>query len=170
MEIEGTIFKQKLSLDSNLLILTVEEKSNTNQKLEVTIPAFEAKTVSSTNIRLKDFSSQYVLLDFWGTWCVPCVKSLPKIKKINEKHSDKIKIIGIAYDEDEPKVRDFLNKNIYTWDNIFESRSKTTKNSIVKLYNIEVFPTYILMDKNQKIVYKGSNIDDLLKTIKKLKL
>jgi peroxiredoxin/YHS domain-containing protein len=74
---------------------------------------FTLKTTTGTSISLADMRGKLVLIDFWATWCVPCVKSMPAIQKLHTKYSlDGLAVIGISIDDDaEHKVPAFLKKS-----------------------------------------------------------
>jgi len=98
-------------------------------------------------------SQQYILLDFWGTWCNPCIELLPKLKNMYTRyHNEKFIIYGIAYDDDLNEVKKYLQVKNVKWPNAFDKRSKA---DIIKLYKIQAFPTFILIDPTGKIIYRG---------------
>lgn len=61
--------------------------------------------LSGRPVRFRDIQAEVVLLDFWGTWCQPCMKSIPAIVAIQAKYGDKIQVVGIAYEEGAPAER-----------------------------------------------------------------
>lgn len=94
--------------------------------------------------------NKYIMLDFWGTWCMPCVKGMPNMKKFYDKNKSKIEIISIACADKEPKWKDFINKHKeYNWVHIFDA-----DNQNIKKFAIDAFPTKIILDKEGKIIYK----------------
>lgn len=62
-----------------------------------------------TSAKLSDFKSKIVILDFWGTWCAPCIEALPHLESLQNKFSNDIKIITIT-DESEDRIIKFLKK------------------------------------------------------------
>ena len=117
-------------------------------KLGDTPPEFSLSVVKSTevdSINLADLKNRAVILDFWATWCAPCVKSFPHLNKLIEEFKEKpVTIISITY---EPK--DFINnflekhelKSIIATDNDF---------FMFKAFNGWAIPTMILINKNGK--------------------
>jgi thiol-disulfide isomerase/thioredoxin len=62
-----------------------------------------------TSAKLSDFKSKVVILDFWGTWCAPCIEALPHLESLQNKFSNDLKIITIT-DESEERINKFLKK------------------------------------------------------------
>ncbi|GAA4273802.1 TlpA disulfide reductase family protein [Aquimarina gracilis] len=87
-----------------------------------------------------------ILLDFWETWCGPCIASLPKIEELAIKYSNDIQIIGIV-SEDRENARKLIKKKNITFLNVLGN------NNLLKQYNINSFPRYILID-NSGIIQK----------------
>lgn len=72
-------------------------------------PYFELATVEGQNIKLSDFNGQVIILNFWATWCVPCIKEMPELQKSHQALKDKnIKIIGINFAEPKNKVKQYI--------------------------------------------------------------
>lgn len=72
-------------------------------------PHFELQTVEGQTIKLSDFKGEYVVLNFWATWCVPCIKEMPEFQKIHlSSNNSNIKIIGINLSESQKRVDKFI--------------------------------------------------------------
>jgi peroxiredoxin len=71
-------------------------------------PAFQLKTVDGQTIQSADLKGQFVILNFWATWCVPCVKEMPEFQKAHQSLSRKVKIIGINLAESKEKVDAYI--------------------------------------------------------------
>lgn len=101
-----------------------------------------------------DSSFKFTLLEFWGTWCKPCKEIMPKIKKMaSQIPTHKLRIIGVAYDDDKKKVIKYIRKNGIKW-NIIYAPMKYSDN-LIKRYKVEEFPTYFLIDNTGKIVLRA---------------
>lgn len=106
------------------------------------------------------FRSKYLLIDFWGTWCQPCIAGIPDLKKIAAS-SKNIQVVGIAYDKKEKVVKEFALKNNMTWPIIFDNEDDTF--NLCKKFNVAQFPTYILIDTDHKILFRETGADGLEK-------
>jgi thiol-disulfide isomerase/thioredoxin len=129
--------------------------------------SFTAKDITGISINLSDFKGEYVLLDFWASWCVPCRKGNPHlIELFNKYHCRGLNIIGISADDNIEAWKTAVKKDkVGMWYNIL-SELKTNSNiretdafqSISREFGISVLPTKILIDKNGIIIgrYKGT--------------
>ncbi len=113
-------------------------------------------------LSLQSFKGKYVLLDFWGSWCVPCRKGHPHLKEIYSKYKDEeFDIIGIAkeYGSKDIWLKAIQNDGL-PWHQIL-------CDSLDSNYNITSFPTKILIDKEGIIIGRyGEEISELDKQLK----
>jgi thiol-disulfide isomerase/thioredoxin len=73
-------------------------------------PSFSLPDINGKNLTLYDFKRKYIVLDFWGTWCVSCVKGFPKLKDYYSKYNDKIEFIGIDCQDNVESMEEGNNK------------------------------------------------------------
>ncbi|AYQ34087.1 TlpA disulfide reductase family protein [Runella sp. SP2] len=122
------------------------------------------------NIQLYDINkrkNKYTLLDFWGTWCGPCIIGLPKLKTFYQKYKDKIELISIAHDKDIEKVKKFIEEKEMNWVHKFEKNDEKNPEKLVEKLSVGCFPTFILLDKSGKILSRGCG-EQQLKEIEKI--
>ncbi|MBS1668910.1 MAG: TlpA family protein disulfide reductase [Bacteroidetes bacterium] len=129
-------------------------------------PNFKSRDMEGKPIALNDFKGKYVLLDFWATWCGPCMKDIPSVKKIRDEYpKDFLEIISISNDKptDRIKVENTIRDHSMNWTQIFGDKDAS------KIFGVEEIPTMILINRKGVIVYRGNHADDkklleLLKT------
>ena len=117
-------------------------------------PDFTVKDIESKQLSLNDYKEkQYVLIDFWASWCAPCREELPYIKELYRKYGkDGFEIISITEDKDlEAWKNAILKEKIDSWRHfsIIENND-----SLLKDYFVNGIPHKILIDKNGKIIGK----------------
>lgn len=71
-------------------------------------PPFNLKALEGQTIDLSDFKGRFVVLNFWATWCVPCIKEMPEFQKAHESLSPNVQIIGINLAESKEKIGEFV--------------------------------------------------------------
>ena len=123
-------------------------------------------SLDHTQVDLTAFKGKVVLIDFWATWCGPCVAELPHVKAAYDKlHSKGFEIVGISFDQDEAALRDFTKARNMEWPQYFDG--KGWKNDFGVKYGIQGIPTMWLVDKNGKLADLNGR-DDLEGKVEKL--
>lgn len=123
---------------------------------------FYAPEITSTTLRGSRFSlhpyhGKFVLIDFWGTWCNPCIALMPQLRKIHKKY-EKLILVSIACeDKGKAVVKSAIKKLKMNWINLYDSFSGSEP--LIKAFNVTTFPTTILIDPNGKIVFRGNAED-----------
>ncbi|MDW3652837.1 MAG: TlpA disulfide reductase family protein [Bacteroidia bacterium] len=114
------------------------------------VPNFEARdAVNGNSFSMKALRGKYVLIDFWGIWCGPCVKEMPKIKSYQEKYADDLVVVGINQGDSEKRIKDFVAKNEYAWTQIMEKEA-----DLVAKFSVAGFPTKLLIDPEGEIIHR----------------
>ena len=113
-------------------------------------PAFELKNMEGELIALKDFRGNLIYLDFWASWCKPCLDDLPEFKKLQEKFkSEEIKFVSIGMESKKRNllkiIKNYQLKNIHLFDPEQEQDLKRN-------YSINGIPRYVLIDREGKII------------------
>jgi thiol-disulfide isomerase/thioredoxin len=121
----------------------------------------------------------FILLDFWASWCGPCRQMIPHLKDLHQKyHSKGFEIISLSFDEDSTEWKKAVKQEgIQSWFNLFAGQYYSVKNNpngnankILRKYNVAAFPTTILIDKQGNITgrYIGYSKDEISGLDKKL--
>lgn len=128
-------------------------------------PEFSQADTSGVIVSLSSFRGKYVLLDFWGSWCVFCRKESPNLIKNFETYKDKgFTIISIAADDDKKKWMGAIHKdNVGRWTHL--SDLKGMNNEVPKLYYVKAYPYNFLIDPDGKIIAQNLRGEDLDKKL-----
>jgi len=107
---------------------------------------FSGSLLSGDVYSLNQDRGKVVLIDFWATWCPPCVAGLPELKKLYEElHPQGFEIIGISLDSEREGLEEFLEKRKVPWKIVFSG--KGIDDDAAKLYSIRSVPKYFLIDR-----------------------
>ncbi|HFK5529491.1 TPA: TlpA family protein disulfide reductase [Elizabethkingia anophelis] len=132
---------------------------------------FTKKDINNKQVNLTYFRGKYLLIDFWGSWCLPCRKSHPHLIQLYNKYKDKdLEIIGIAAEEAKTLVQakklweKAVKEDNLPWIQLLNNE-EIAKFDAVKTYGISAFPTKILLDREGNIIQRfvGDEGDELEK-------
>lgn len=128
---------------------------NPRRAREPFAPDFSFTTSEGEYVSLDELRGKVVLLDFWGTWCPPCVASLPGLRDLNKKYGKDASfvMISVSSDGDEEKWKAFVVKEKMVWPQFLDRERK-----IHRAFAIRAFPTYILLDSEGVIKYRGTGM------------
>lgn len=139
--------------------------ANPRRARENYAPDFSFTSSEGEHITLEDLKGKVVMLDFWGTWCPPCVASVPELRNLYKRYSKdpSFVLIGISSDHDEAAWRFFTSTNKMTW-----PQYRDQDRRILSVFNIRAFPTYIIIDHEgilrfQSSGFGGANLDAAVK-------
>lgn len=122
-----------------------------SEKINMLAPNFSVTDINGNSVSLDMFRDSYVLIDFWASWCAPCVKKMPDIKEIRNKYSEKkLKIIFITQDNNFKSFSNAVNK--YKID--FGIHLFSTPD-LINLYGAQAIPKTFLIDPNGVIIYNN---------------
>lgn len=127
--------------------------------------AFSAKTREGKDFDSVSLKGKVVLVDFWATWCGPCVAELPRVKDIYKKyHEQGFEIVGVSCDNSASDLTDFLGKNPeMTWVQLFDEKNAGW-HPLAKEYGINAIPTMYLIDRKGvlRTVEARENMEEMI--------
>ncbi|WP_426330188.1 redoxin domain-containing protein [Pedobacter sp. R-06] len=132
-------------------------------------PLFSMADTLGRVTSLSEFRGKYVLLDFWATWCGPCLAEMPNVAKIYRNYKNKnFTIVGVSMDRPDSKKKwlSLIKENNYNWTQLCDFKWWNCEAAL--LYNVGSAPANFLIDPNGKIIAKdliGEKLESKLKEI-----
>jgi peroxiredoxin len=137
-----------------------------------TKPTIEGDLYGGGKLDWAKYKGKVVLLDFWATWCGPCMAELPNVKKAYQKYHDQgFEIVGISLDDKKDELVKFLDKEKLPWTTLFSddpSKQGWTGAAMTKQFGVNGIPATFLFDRSGKIVSLGARGEQLDEQVKKL--
>jgi thiol-disulfide isomerase/thioredoxin len=122
-------------------------------------------TLDGKEFDLAALKGKVVLVDFWATWCGPCIAEIPNMTKMYSAYKDRgFEIIGISVDADREKLDSFLEKRKLPWPTLHDQAGEG-KTSLSDHYGVMFIPLPILVDRDGKVVSlsaRGRELEQLL--------
>ncbi|MBN2445720.1 MAG: TlpA family protein disulfide reductase [Phycisphaerae bacterium] len=120
-----------------------------------TAAAFEVATMQGETLRFpKDFAGRLVLLDFWATWCPPCVASIPHVREAHEQYASRgLAVVSISLDSprvSEENVRQFVERKQMNWPQVYTGAGR-----IADMYGVDAIPAMFLIDGDSGAIIAG---------------
>ena len=113
-------------------------------------PDFELPNLQGSTTKLSSLRGKYVVLDFWGSWCIWCIRGIPSMKEAYTKYKDKMEILGVDCRDTEDKWKAAVDEHQLPW---LQVRCPDEKlQTIADQYGIEGFPTKVVIDPHGKII------------------
>jgi len=120
-------------------------------------------------VRVSDYvsSNKYTMIDFWASWCGPCLKEMPWVVKAYEAHhAQGFEIIGISLDNNKESWLKAIAKYNMPWPHMSDLKGWNCE--AAKPYNVKAIPANVLIDQNGHIVAKNLREQELLDTLDSL--
>ena len=133
----------------SLLLLAAPTSAADEKALKLEIPKTRVKaldfmgvTAEGKPIRLSDYKGHVVLLNFWATWCVPCLEEMPAMERLAEKMQGKrFKILAVDLQESQDKVRQFAKAANFTFPLVLDPAGEISLH-----YGVQTIPVSYIID------------------------
>ena len=134
----------------------IETQFNTEAKLMegAIAPDFTLKTPTGEDLALSSLRGKVVLIDFWASWCGPCRRENPNVRKLYRRfHYKGFEILGVSLDNDGNRWKGAIQADSLTWPHVSDLRG--WQSSAAQLYQVSSIPQTYLIDKDGRIMAKG---------------
>jgi peroxiredoxin len=126
-------------------------------------PSIVARDIKGETFRLADLRGKYVLIDFWATWCAPCVAELPRLQAAYARYHDAgFEIVGVSLDESKSAVVDFARSRKTPWRQIHNASAGA---DLVEAFGVNTIPATFLIDPQgviTRLELRGPALDQAL--------
>ncbi|MFO0816321.1 MAG: redoxin family protein [Pirellulales bacterium] len=123
------------------------------------------RTLGGEDFQWEKYRGKVVLVDFWATWCGPCIREMPNVKALHEKYSARgFDIVGISLDQDLDALAEFNNQHKLPWTTLAGEENQ----ELAKRYGVRGIPTMMLVDKQGKVVGVAHRVQELADKIEQL--
>ena len=136
------------SLEEQLEAEAQEKEAQKKQAEGLEAPLFTLKDLNGKPLALTSLRGKYVILDFWGSWCIWCIKGFPQMKEYYAKYPGKFEILGVDCNDTEDKWRAAVKKHELPWLHVYCPDNST----LLADYGVTGFPTKIIIGPDGKIV------------------
>ena len=134
-------------------------------------PAFSLTDLNKKTVSLSDFKGKYVYLDFWASWCMPCLQEMKLKQNLKDKYSSDIAFVSISIDKNYKAYKSYLDKN-KNLNSVFLYGGNA--DSLRELFNVKAIPAFYLIDKDGDLLKSpakkpSENIEELFQQLSKEK-
>ena len=129
---------------------------------------FSAQSINGKTISLESYKGKVVFINYWATWCPPCVAEVPELIQLQKKYAGKLQVIGLSMDDNVSDVQKFAARAQFNYPIIMATDELKTKYA-----RISAIPTTVIISKNLMIVqieagyHKPEFFDEIVQRLSK---
>ncbi|MHC4182668.1 MAG: redoxin domain-containing protein [Planctomycetota bacterium] len=136
-------------------------------RLGMKAPDFNVMDFNGDPVNLSKYKGNIVVIDFWATWCDPCLQEFPKVKKMYRAFKGRgVQFIGVSLDDEIEDLKGFVGVEKIEWPQVFEGMR--WKGTMSKMYNVEKIPIMFVLDRESRVQYIGNDKEKITRVIAKL--
>ena len=153
--------KSQLDYQAQIAAQVLALQQGKQQAHDFTMPTVDGKKIALSDYRGK----KYVVLDFWGSWCVWCIKGMPRMKAFYEAHQDKMQLIGVNCSDKHVLCQASIKKHQMAWPQVVNLQGE----DLVMAFGVSTYPTKVIISPDGFIdsIYEGES-DDFYKHMEEI--
>ena len=126
------------------------------------MPEFVINDLSGKPVRAADFKGRYLLIDFWASWCGPCIEQLPGLKELYRQfHGKRFTVLGVSLDNDKSAWAKALERHALAWPQVSELNG--WESPFAKKLDIRYIPQYYLVAPDGRFALMGASFNEIQK-------
>jgi len=135
-----------LAVSGYTVAVSLADGNDGPPKIGDTAPNFTLTGLDGQKHELKDYRGKTVMLNFWGTFCPPCVNEMPLLDRVNQERPDSMVVLGVNLDEPELTVRSFVERYGIRFPILLDNMK------VQRMYGVYQYPTTVVIDPKGKII------------------
>jgi peroxiredoxin len=130
---------------ASILYANVQVARSSLASAEWTAPDFTLTTIDDEEFRLSHLRGTIVVLNFWATWCSPCVEEIPDFVQLQEEFGESVRFVGVSVSDTPEQVAEFRQRFGINYPLMLD------EGKVEELYRIDILPTSFLIDRDGKV-------------------
>lgn len=151
------------------LMKSKEIKSDQDKQSKGRNLDFELNSLQGDRFTLSQLYGKYILVDFWASWCIPCIENMPLIKRVQTDYPETLTVCLVSLDRNRNSWKESIKRNqLENFIHLIAADEDGNLSPEISELGIRLLPANILLDKEGHIIAKDLSRDALLSTLKKL--
>lgn len=124
-------------------------------------PEIEAELIDGTPFKLSELRGEYVVLDFWGSWCGPCLRDIPRLMELYAKYGDRVVFVSVAFEKNDKRWKSVADKAGFSWKHqIVEEAKILLASPISRAYGVTDIPAKFIVTPEGELI-SGMNFEQM---------